>query len=445
MTPAELSRTVLHAVRRAVVADEIRLVGAGPPERVLVERPRPGGRGDYATGIALQLAGSVAGRSALDVARVLRERLVRADGIAGVDITGPGFLNITLGGDPGTALVAEILRDGLRYGYGDSLAGQPPLVLRAAPGEIRAELVAQVLVGIIRSQGGAVESDGWVADGGSSVSGGPPLAGRPSAVRDTHGHAWESPADRPPEAVTADRSPVAPVAPVAQVRPVPPDGDPRSLGPDACRWVLLSPAAHDRPRIGPDVLAQRAENPLFRVRYAYSRTRALTRNARDLGFEASPGPVAADLVPAPVAAGPPPGPSAAPTPRPAAADPASGPVAAGHTPGSVTNRHTPGRSPVQQLAPLPPSPEADLLGALGDHPLALRAAAAHRAPDRLARHLVRVADTFLLFHDQCGGVLPSGDEKPLAAHRARLALAEAAGTVLAGGLSLLGISAPEFL
>ena len=39
-------------------------------------------------------------------------------------------------------------------------------------------------------------------------------------------------------------------------------------------------------------------------------------------------------------------------------------------------------------------------------------------------------------------VLPRGDEKPSAAHRARLALAEAAGTVLAGGLSLLGIDAP---
>jgi arginyl-tRNA synthetase len=42
-------------------------------------------------------------------------------------------------------------------------------------------------------------------------------------------------------------------------------------------------------------------------------------------------------------------------------------------------------------------------------------------------------------------VLPQGEEKPSAAHRARLALAEAAGAVLAGGLSLLGIDAPEHL
>lgn len=42
-------------------------------------------------------------------------------------------------------------------------------------------------------------------------------------------------------------------------------------------------------------------------------------------------------------------------------------------------------------------------------------------------------------------VLPRGAEKPSAAHRARLALADAVGSVLAGGLSLLGIDAPDHL
>jgi arginyl-tRNA synthetase len=86
--------------------------------------------------------------------------------------------------------------------------------------------------------------------------------------------------------------------------------------------------------------------------------------------------------------------------------------------------------------------EADLLAALAEYPHALSVAALHRAPDRLARHLVVTADALLGFQHV---VLPLGDEKPSAAHRARLALAEAAGTVLAGGLSLLGISAPEYL
>ena len=73
---------------------------------------------------------------------------------------------------------------------------------------------------------------------------------------------------------------------------------------------------------------------------------------------------------------------------------------------------------------------------------ALRVAATDRTPDRLARHLVVTADALLAVQHS---VLPLGDEKPMAAHRARLALADAAGTVLAGGLSLLGISAPDHL
>lgn len=83
-----------------------------------------------------------------------------------------------------------------------------------------------------------------------------------------------------------------------------------------------------------------------------------------------------------------------------------------------------------------------LLRALADHPVVLEAAAHHRAPERLARHLVELADALLDFQYR---VLPKGDEKPSAAHRARLALAEAAGTVLAGGLALLGIDAPTRL
>jgi arginyl-tRNA synthetase len=84
----------------------------------------------------------------------------------------------------------------------------------------------------------------------------------------------------------------------------------------------------------------------------------------------------------------------------------------------------------------------ELIAALGDHPSVVLAAARQHAPDRLARHLEALADAFLGFQHT---VLPLGEEKPSAAHRSRLALAEAAGTVLAGGLSLLGVSAPAHL
>ncbi|MGQ5639488.1 MULTISPECIES: ArgS-related anticodon-binding protein NrtL [unclassified Streptomyces] len=347
MTPVELSRTVLHAVRRAVEDGELSVT---VPERVVVTEPGAGGCGDFATNVALQLA-RPAGQPPLRVAEVLRSRLAGADGVRDVVVTGPGFLNISLdsAADLVTGLVREIRERGAAYGHGDALAGQ--VVVLRVPYEVRAEVVADAVVRIVATQGG--------------------------------------------RAVVEHGEPV-------DLRPVPAPEDPAPLGPDASRWALLHPAPHDRPRITADHLVQRESNPLFRVRYAHARIRSLSRNAARLGFTAEPGPLGTEP-----------------------ADPAvSHPASALSTPGA------------QGIAPHP------LLTPLADHPRILLAAATHRAPDRLARHLVGVADAVLPFLP-C--VLPRGEEKPSAAHRARLALAEAAGTVLAGGLSLLGIDAPEHL
>ncbi|MEU0253432.1 ArgS-related anticodon-binding protein NrtL [Streptomyces sp. NPDC006184] len=395
MTPVELSRTVLRAVRRAVDDGELSVT---VPERAVVGEPGPGGCGDYATTIALQLA-RPAGQPPRRVAEILRPRLADAAGIQDVVVTGPGFLNITLAAqaDPVSGLVREIQGKGVRYGYGDALAGQ--VVALRVPYEVRAEVVADVVVRLVGAQGGRATVE--------------------------HGE----PAD---------------------LRPVPAPEDPAPLGPDAARWALLHPAPHDRPRISADHLVQRESNPLFRVRYAHARIRSLSRNAARLGFTAEPGPVAAphlghhvtttgaarhgDCAPNAGAAHP----DAARlgfTAEPGPAEP--GPVEPGPT------------APTQPGALPRPAPHPDagttlrpLLTPLADHPRILAAAAIHRAPDRVARHLVTVADAVLPFLP-C--VLPRGDEKPSAAHRARLALAEAAGTVLAGGLSLLGIDAPEHL
>ncbi|MFG3047795.1 ArgS-related anticodon-binding protein NrtL [Streptomyces sp. NPDC048241] len=340
MTPVELSRAVLDAVRRAVDAGEL---SVELPDRVTVTEPGPGGCGDYATNVALRLA-RPAGRPPLRVADILRARLLDADGIKDVVVTGPGFLNISLRArdDLLTSLVREIRERGTTYGHGDALAGRT-VVLRV-PYEVRAEVVADAVARIVASQGGRTEIE--------------------------------------------HREPVT-------LRPVPAPEDPAPLGADAARWALLHPAAHDRPRITADHLVQRETNPLFRVRYAHARVRALTRNAHDLGFTAEP------------------------------AEPAESARSA-----------EPAESGAAQLAGHP------LQTPLADHPRILLAAATQHAPDRLARHLLAVADAL---PPLLAEVLPVGEEKPTAAHRARLALAEAAGAVLAGGLSLLGIDAPEHL
>ncbi|MFJ6523987.1 ArgS-related anticodon-binding protein NrtL [Streptomyces longwoodensis] len=362
MTPVELSRTVLHAVRCAVDAGDLAVDLHGLSDlqrRVSVAPPGPGGHGDYATNVALQLA-RPAGQPPLRVAEVLRPHLAHAPGIRDVQITGPGFLNIRLDRGTGSGLVQRVLAEGLRYGYSDLLAGRV-FALRV-PYDVRAEVLADSLSRIVASQGGRVE-----VQHEESATSSPPSR----SLFVTHG--------------------------TLVLRPLPAPEDPALLGPDAARWALLHPAPHDRPRISADHLVQRESNPLFRVRYAHARTRAVHRNAADLGF-APPSTAAADAD--------------------AGLD-TSGPA------------------------------QTPLLRLLADHPRLLSSVVPADAtrpdpgtPSRLARHLVTLADAVIPFLPT---VLPRGAEKPSAAHRARLALADAAGAVLAGGLSLLGIDAPDHL
>lgn len=358
VTPADLSRAVLHAVRRAVDEDALR---APVPARVRVERTRPGGRGDYACAVALQLARPAA-LPARDVAEIIRERVRAVPGIGAVEVTGPGFLNFSLpdgadGADRIGALVRDIGESGDAYGHGSALAGTA--VSFAPVEETRALVVTEVVERLLRAQGATV---------GARAADGEAL------------HVTPVPA--------ADRDLFA------------------RLGNDAARWALLRAAPHDRPRgTGDDtLLAQREANPLFRVRYAYARTRALGRNARQLGFTAAYESPDHGL-------------------RQDVHDARVSPRGGAGRAGAVTDA---------------------LVALLADHPDVLAAAARHREPDRVARQLEAVARAFFDFHDGAPP-LPVGDEKPSAAHRSRLALAEAAGTVLAGGLSLLGISTPEVL
>ncbi|WP_328583531.1 ArgS-related anticodon-binding protein NrtL [Streptomyces sp. NBC_00370] len=330
MTPAQLARTVRHAVCRAVADGALRVA---VPERVQVERPRAGGSGDWATNAALTLAGP-AGRAPREVAEILRSRM-ETRGITRVEITGPGFLNFTLTGDSGADLVRTVLAAGTLYGHGDTLA-DTTATKTFAPGDgVRATIWTGAVVALLRAQGASAD----VRPGGEALTVVPVPAGDDVVAR---------------------------------------------LGPDAARWGLLRAAAHDRPLTGQGLLVQRETNPLFLVRYAHARTRALSRAAAELG---------------------------------------------------VPEGDAHGRTP---------ETGAELLAAIGDHPAVLESAARLRAPDRLARHLELTADAVLRFQET-GRPLPVGDEKPSAAHRSRVALAEAAGAVLAGGLSLLGITAPEHL
>ncbi len=86
--------------------------------------------------------------------------------------------------------------------------------------------------------------------------------------------------------------------------------------------------------------------------------------------------------------------------------------------------------------------EGELLRALAEFPRVVQGAAQLREPHRVARYLEETAAAYHRFYDSCR-VLPMGDEEVSDLHRARLTLVDATRIVLANGLALLGVSAPE--
>ena len=87
--------------------------------------------------------------------------------------------------------------------------------------------------------------------------------------------------------------------------------------------------------------------------------------------------------------------------------------------------------------------EAALLAILGDFPRVVAHAAHLREPHRVARYLEDLAGHFHKWYDTCRVRPMTADEDITDLHRTRLWLNDATRQVLANGLALLGVSAPE--
>jgi arginyl-tRNA synthetase len=156
------------------------------------------------------------------------------------------------------------------------------------------------------------------------------------------------------------------------------------IGVDAARYALVRNSIETNLDIDVDLWAKATnDNPVFYVQYAHARVSSILRNAAALGLQ-----------------------------------PESHPELLTH------------------------EKEGELLRALAEYPRVVAAAAQLREPHRVARYLEDTAASYHRFYDTCR-VLPMGDEEPSDLHRARLLLVAATRTVLANGLALLGVSAPE--
>ena len=86
--------------------------------------------------------------------------------------------------------------------------------------------------------------------------------------------------------------------------------------------------------------------------------------------------------------------------------------------------------------------EATLLTALAEFPRVVEQAAELREPHRVARYLEDLAGHYHRWYDHCR-IVPQGDDEITTVNRSRAWVNEASKVVLANGLELLGVTAPD--
>nr|WP_300051369.1 arginine--tRNA ligase [uncultured Nocardioides sp.] len=549
MNPDQLSETIVDALQ-ALVADGAITLPDGVPAQVTVERPRQQGHGDYATNVALQLA-KKAGTNPRAFADLVAERLRAADGVAEVEVAGPGFLNVTVEAGAQGQVAADIVAAGSAYGSSDAFAGEKinlefvsanptgPLHL----GGVRWAAVGDALGRIFEKTGADVTREYYFNDHGAQIDrfsssllasakgepapedgyGGQYIHDIAAAVVDRRpdvkdldddkaqevfrevgvdmmfeeikkslhdfgvdfdvyfhekslhdsgaveraierltemGNTYESDGalwlrtekygdDKDRVIIRSNGTPAYISGDlgyyldkrergfdrcfimlgadhhgyvgrmnamcsafgdepgknleilIGQMVNLLRDGEPMrmskragtvvtiddlvdAIGVDASRYALARYHSNSPIDIDLDLWSRATnDNPVFTVQYAHARVSSLMRNAADLG------------------------------------------VAAASHPELLTHEK-----------------EGELLRALAEFPRVVKAAAELREPHRVARYLEELAGTYHRFYDSCR-VLPRGEEETSDLHRARLMLVDATRVVLANGLDLLGVSAPE--
>jgi arginyl-tRNA synthetase len=556
VTPQQLADAVVSSLTALVERGAVELDG-GMPETVVVERPKNRAHGDYATNAALQLSRR-AGLPPRELATLLAEQLRAVDGVASVDLAGPGFLNVTVSAGAQGRIAAEVVTAGAAYGTNSALAGRSVNVefISANPtgplhlGHTRWAAVGDALARVMEAAGARVTREFYVNDRGAQmdkfgasleahalgravpadgyhggyvaelsdaiVTADPGIADLPEGERmvafreagyhlqlaeqqrqlddfNTHfdvwfsertlydegkvehglevlkraGHLFESDgalwmrttdfgddkdrvlrrgngeltyfasdtayyvdkrergfdlciyllgADhhgyvgrlRAMAACAGDDPDATIEVLIGQLVKIMRSGEEVRLskragsivtlgelvdliGVDALRYTLARYPADSPLTLDVEQITRAsADNPVYYVQYAHARLASILRNARALGI--------------------------------APADPG---VSGGFEPALLAHER-----------------EGDLLRALAEFPRVVATAAQLREPHRVARYLEETAATFHRFYDSCR-VLPQGDEEPGDLHRARLLLVDATRVVVANGLGLLGVTAPE--
>jgi arginyl-tRNA synthetase len=166
-----------------LVLDAIAALGAdgslppGTAPTFVVERTKNREHGDFATNVALLLA-KAAGRKPRDLATALVAALPTRDGIAKVEIAGPGFINFFLSPAAYQRDVREALERGTAYGRGNAGAGRMAGVefVSANPtgplhvGHGRAAAIGDCIARVLAANGWNVVREFYYNDAGAQIN-----------------------------------------------------------------------------------------------------------------------------------------------------------------------------------------------------------------------------------------------------------------------------------
>jgi arginyl-tRNA synthetase len=112
---------------RAQLAEVLRTLGVDDAQ-VHLERPRDPEHGEWATNVALTLAGRLR-RAPRQIAEDIRDRLdLEATGVTAVEVAGPGFLNFRLSDGAVAGVLVDILEADDAWGASDEGAQRPIIV-----------------------------------------------------------------------------------------------------------------------------------------------------------------------------------------------------------------------------------------------------------------------------------------------------------------------------
>jgi arginyl-tRNA synthetase len=123
MTPQELAGHIRAALLSAISSGQLNLSAEDIPAEIVVERPKHLDHGDWATNVAMQV-GKKAGLNPRAAAEILQPILKELPGVEGVEIAGPGFINIRLDAASQGELARDIIAKGKNFGRGSQLAGK---------------------------------------------------------------------------------------------------------------------------------------------------------------------------------------------------------------------------------------------------------------------------------------------------------------------------------